>query len=171
MGYRCRWLATKGQDRASVLKRLGLTVAREWTEAVHDTGLYAVEIGEWLVVIGDGWDHMDTVQRREALRLSDRGEVLFLYTDDTPMDAEIVCFAERLEVWSMTYASGNEPELAGKVPAAARKLLDAARRQQEKDVDYVYGVIAELGETLTGFRHDRTLGDGEHLPIYELAKV
>jgi hypothetical protein len=66
-------------------------------------------------VFGDGWDYMDIVQRGEAQRLSDDGEM-------------------------------SEPV-----------------------ADHIYDVVAELGRELTGFRHDRTLVEGKHLPVYALS--
>ena len=68
MGYRCRWIAVRASERADALSQLQLSITHELNEAVHDTGLYAVAIAEWFVVIGDGRDFMDLVERRQAER-------------------------------------------------------------------------------------------------------
>jgi hypothetical protein len=186
MGFRCRWLATRGRDREQVLARLKFSVTTTHDAAVYDTGLYALEVNGWLVVFGDGWDYMDIVQRGEAQRLSDDGEVLYLYTDDTPMRAAIVSFVGGVEAWSIAYNGENgvsEPELAGKLPVIGEQLLATARaararsrawwrrllRPSEPVADHIYDVVAELGRELTGFRHDRTLVEGKHLPVYALS--
>ena len=180
MGYRCRWVAMRGRDRADVLARLKLAVKRELNEGVYDTGVYAVDADGWLVVIGDGGDFMDRIERADASRLSDGGEVIFLYTDDTPMRAEITSFVGGEAAWSLTYDGSDgvaAPALSGKLPEVAEGLIAQAREEQEaaggaeSGVDHFYDVVAALGRELVGFRHDETLSAGEHLPILELEDV
>lgn len=177
MGYRCRWLAIRGRDRTDVLARLKFGVEAELSE-VHDPGLYAVEIDGWLVVIGAGWDFMDLVTRLAAARLSSRcgAEVLYLYTDDTPMTAEITSFLEGQVQWSILYDGTAGPGRAtteGALPPEAKPII-AARQEAQKaagpkaNVDHVYDTVAALGLALIGFRHDRTLDEGKYLPVYQL---
>jgi len=64
MGYRCRWIALRDRDRVDVFARLKLEVTGELNEEVYDTGLYAVDVDGWLVLIGDGWDFMSKRWKR-----------------------------------------------------------------------------------------------------------
>ena len=165
----------RGRDREDVLAKLKLNVENEIDEEVSDPGLYAVHVGKWLVVIGDGWDYMDLVTRRAAARLSKDGAVLYLYTDDTPMAAEISAFVDGKVKWSVTYDGRkgvSTPKTEGTLPAAAAKVLAKARKEQaaaSDDVDVMYDVVAEMGREIVGFRHDVTLAEEEHLPVYQLA--
>lgn len=177
MGFRCRWLATRGRERDVVLEQLRLKVVGELIEEVYDTGLYALEVGEWLVVIGDGFDHMDKVKRAEAARLSAGGDVLYLYTDDAAMAFELAMFREGSEAWTITYDGQDgvsAPVFAGAVPWSARTLLAKLEKEQSKaggpkaEVDHIYELAPTLARDLVGFRHDTTLGSGEHVPIWQL---
>lgn len=163
----------RGRDKAEVLARLKLVVTNEIEDEIFDTGLYAFEIGNWLVIFGDGWDSMELVTRRDATRLSNKGEVLYLYTDDTPMSAELTAFVDGHVKWSITYDGGDGPSrpiMEGTLPSEAKRLIAAAEKAQKgvRDVDHVYDVIAELGHALVGFRHDQTPAAGKHVPVYEL---
>jgi hypothetical protein len=178
MGYSCRWIGTRGIDRADVLRQLGFSVTAELSEEVFDPGLYAVQIDAWFVVIGDGRDHMDLVTRDHAAKLSERGDALFVFTTDTAMCAEITAFAEGAMAWSILYDGSNgvtKPELFGRPPDEAREVMVAAYVRQDEEggasagVDHVYDIPAEVGLRLVGFRHDETLGGGKHLPVYELS--
>ncbi|HLL21287.1 MAG TPA: hypothetical protein VK427_04105 [Kofleriaceae bacterium] len=175
MGYRCRWIALRGRDRDDVLAKLKFAIETELDEEVYDPGLYAVDVGAWLVIIGDGWDYMDLVTRRAAARLSTRGEVLYLYTDDTPMSAELTSFVDGQVSWSLTYESDGtyKPVVEGTLPPEGKPILGACLKAQKEagpkaDTDHVYDVVAELGRALVGFRHDQTLSSGKYLPIYQL---
>jgi hypothetical protein len=163
----------RGRDKAEVLARMKLVVTNEIEDEIFDTGLYAFDIGAWLVIFGDGWDCMDLITRRDASRLSNKGEVLYLYTDDTPMAAEITSFVDGRVKWSIVYDGGDgpsRPTTEGTLPSEAKRLITAAEKAQKgvRDVDHVYDVIAELGHAIVGFRHDQTPSAGKHLPVYEL---
>ena len=164
----------RGRDKAEVLARLKVIVTGEIEDEIYDPGLYAFDIGSWLVIFGDGWDYMDVLTRRDAARLSNKGEVLFLYTDDTPMSAELTSFVDGQVKWSIVYDGGDgpaRPTIEGTLPSEARRLIAAAEKAQKgvRDVDHVYDVVPELGLALVGFRHDQTPGAGKHLPVLQLA--
>lgn len=177
MGYRARWLAVKNADPAEVLSTIGLRQDSESAEAIYDPGLYAVSMpGGWLVVIGDGWDFMNTVQEEHARALSKGTEALHFYCDDTSMGALLKAFCDGKEVWSLEHDGSNgpgTPVVTGKAPAVVGEIIAKCQAEQRasgrKDVDYVYDAAPEIGRVLTGFRHDQTLGNGEHLPILVLA--
>lgn len=178
MGFRCRWLATRGRDRDDVLARLRFKVVAEIVEEVYDTGLYALEVDDWLVVIGDGFDHMDKVKRAEAAKLSEGGDVLFLYTDDAAMTFELVMFNGRKELWSIAYDGSDgvtAPVFAGTVPWGARTLLGRLEKEQARaggpkaEVDHIYELAPTYAMELVGFRHDESLRSGDHVPIWGIA--
>jgi hypothetical protein len=178
MGYRCRWLATCGRERVEVLRRLGYQVTEEIIEEVFDTGLYALEIEDWLIVIGDGFDYMNDVKRQHAKKLSDEGDVLYLYTDDSAMAFEIAKFREGKELWAIAYDGSDgvtAPAIEGEMPFDIRVLLARLEGEQAKSggpksgVDHIYDLAPTYGKQLVGFRHDESLGSGEHVPIWKLA--
>lgn len=178
MGFRCRWLATRGRDREAVLCRLKFKVVAEIAEPVYDTGLYALEVDEWLVVIGDGFDHMGEVKRAQAAKLSDEGDVMYLYTDDSAMAFELAMFSVGKELWSIAYDGGDgvtAPTLEGAVPREVRALLAKLEKEQAKaggpkaDVDHIYELAPTYAKEVVGFRNDESLSSGDHVPVWQLA--
>jgi len=178
MGFRCRWLATRGRDRDAVLGRLKFKVTAEIDEQIYDTGLYALEVDDWLVVIGDGFDHMGDVKRAQGAKLSDEGDVLYLYTDDSAMAFELAMFSEGKELWSIAYDGSDgvtAPALEGKIPFRVRSLLGSLEKEQAKaggpkaGVDHIYELAPSYAKELTGFRHDESLSSGDHVPVWQLA--
>lgn len=178
MGFRCRWLATRGRTRDDVLERLRFKVVAELVEEVYDTGLYALEVEDWLVVIGDGSDHLDKVKRADAARLSDGGDVLYLATDDAAMAFELVEFRGGGELWSIAYDGSDgvtTPTFAGAIPWRVRTLLAQLEKEQAKaggpkaEVDHIYELAPTYAMEVVGFRHDASLGGGDHVPIWQLA--
>lgn len=178
MGYRCRWLAIRGRDRASVLRQLDYKLVAELVEEVYDTGLYALEIDDWVIVIGDGFDYMNDVKRTRARKLSEGGEVVYLYTDDSAMAFELALFRGGQEVWAVAYDAGDgvtTPTIEGPFPHEGRVLLARLEKEQAKaggpkaGVDHIYELAPRYAEQLVGFRHDESLRSGEHVPIWQLA--
>ena len=178
MGLRCRWLATRGRERDDVLEALRFRVVGELIEAVYDTGLYALEVDDWWVVIGDGFDHLDKVKRAAASALSAGGDVVYMYTDDAAMAFELTLFSGRKELWSIVYDGADgvtTPRFQGAVPWAARTLLGTLEKEQAKaggpkaGVDHIYELAPMFARELVGFRHDESLGSGDHVPVWQLA--
>lgn len=178
MGYRCRWLATRRSDRDAVLKRLGYKLVAELVEEVYETGLYALEIDSWLVVIGDGFDHMNDVKRAQARKLSDAGDVVYLYTDDAAMAFELALFSGGNEVWAVAYDGSDgvtAPTIEGPLPIEARAWIARLGKQQaaaggpKAEVDHIYEFAPQYAKHLVGFRHDESLASGDHVPIWQLA--
>lgn len=178
MGYHCRWLATRGRDRDEVLGRLKFKIVDELVEEVYDTGLYALEVEDWIVVIGDGFDYMSSVKRAEAASLSTDGDVIYFMTDDTAMTFEIAKFREGKQQWSVVYDGKDgvtDPTFEGEVPWAVRVIHARLEKEQAKaggpkaDVDHIYELAPTYATEVVGFRHDETLGSGAHVPIWKLA--
>jgi hypothetical protein len=177
MGFRCRWLATRGREREEVLDRLKFKVVGELVEEVYDTGLYALEVDDWFVVIGDGSHHLAEVRRAEAARLSDGSDVIYLTTDDTAMTFELAMFISGKDLWSIAYDGSDgvtAPRFTGAVPWGARTLLGRLEKEQAKaggpkaEVDHIYELAPSYAMELVGFRHDESLGSGEHVPIWQI---
>lgn len=164
MGYRCRWVAVPiDRDRDRVLKRLGLTLTGQLDEAVYDPGFYLVALPSWLVIMGDGWDYMDVVEREQVRRLSSDGnDAIYFYTDDTPVTAELTAFHDGIEAWTLQFA--NQLDRGGKVPDAVAKVLAAAKKKE------LYDAVANAALALVRFRHDQTLSSGDHLPVHTVAR-
>ncbi|HEY4178708.1 MAG TPA: hypothetical protein VGM90_17800 [Kofleriaceae bacterium] len=178
MGFHCRWLATRGRDRDDVLGRLRFKVVDELVEEVYDTGLYALEVDDWLVVIGDGFDHMAAVKRAEAAALSNGGDVIYLSTDDTTMAFELAKFRDGKQQWTVAYDGKDgvtDPMFEGEVPWAVRVLHAQLEKEQAKaggpkaEVDHIYELAPRYAMDVVGFRHDESLGSGAHVPIWQLA--
>lgn len=178
MGYRCRWLATQGRGRDELLARLHLKITEERIEPVYDTGLYALEVNDWLVVIGDGAEYMNQIKRAQAAQLSDGGDVVYLVTDDTTMTFEVALFRGGEELWSIAYDGRDgvtAPVMQGKVPLDARVMHARLEKEQGKaggpkaEVDHTYELAPAYAMQLVGFRHDQSLGSGEHVPVWTLA--
>lgn len=178
MGFHCHWLATRGRAPEDVLGHLRLKVTGELVEPVYDTGLYALEVDDWTVVIGDGFDHKDKVKRAAAAKLSEGGEVIYLATDDSTMTFELAMFQGGEARWSIAYDGRDgvtAPTLAGPVPMAARALLARLEKKQsaaggpKSAVDQIYELAPTYAKEVVGFRHDETLGSGDHVPIWQVA--
>jgi hypothetical protein len=180
MGYRCRWIAVRAGDRAEVLSSLRFSIVQELREQVYDTGLYAVDMPGWFVVIGDGGEFMDLLERGQAEGFSGRNEVTLFCADDSDMYAEVSSYVGGVAAWCISYngsVGAEAPALDGDVPASARSLL-AAAIEEEKSAgegapafDRIYEAVAEIARGIVGFRQDLTLSAGEHLPMYRLELV
>jgi len=86
--------------------------------------------------------------------------------------------AERGEVWAGSYGgSDGEPKGAftGAVPWGMRTLLGRLEKEQAKaggpkaEVDHIHELAPTYAMEVVGFRHDESLGSGDHVPIWQLA--
>ena len=153
-------------------------IVGELVEPVYDPGLYALEVNDWLVVIGDGFDHMNEVKRAQAAKLSDEGDVLYLYTDDAAMAFEVALFSEGKERWAVAYDGSDgvtAPTFEGHVPWDLRVLLGRLEKEQAKsggpkaETDHIYELAPLYAKDVVGFRHDESLSSGDHVPVWQLA--
>lgn len=179
MGYRNGWLAVKNVNLDAVLAAIGLKRESESKEAIYDPGHYAVAMpGGWMVVIGDGTDAMETVKPEHARALSKGTEALHFTCNDTAMCAAITAYQNGKEVWSLEHDGSNgvgTPVVTGNAPAIVSETIARCQAEQDESgdesVDCLYEAAPEIGLALTGFRHDQTLGDGDHLPIFVLSDL
>ena len=177
MGYRCRWIAVRAGDGAEILSFLRFSIVQELREQVYDTGLHAVAMPGWFVVIGDGSEFMDLVERSHAEGLSERNEAILFCADDSDLYAEVSSYVGGVTSWSISYNGGagaEAPTVDGNVPASTLSLLAAAVDEQDAAsegkpaFDRIYEAVAEIARGVVGFRHDQTSSAGEHLPVYRL---
>lgn len=162
MGFRNSWVATEG-PLARLLRAGGWQMTGEETDFL-ETGLYALELPGWSLVIGSGWDAMPRVRASHA---SAAGNALFLTQDDSSMGAMLLGYVVGKKCWSIVY-DGSEgvgtPVFEGEVPPEAAAIWEKCRADQHKaggldaGVDYHYELVPELARVLTGFRHDRDPG-------------
>lgn len=178
MGYRARWVAIRNGRLDAALQVLGLRLHAKSDEQVYDTGHYAVDMPTgWLVVIGDGWDAMDSVQPSHAQALSAGTETLHFYCDDAAMCASLTAYRDLKQTWALAYdgsEGASSPTVSGAPPAAVTEALDRLQKQREASpddgVDYLYEAAPQVGLALTAFRHDETLTSGAVRPIYVLGQ-
>lgn len=173
MGFHASWTASRAPAR-KVLEGLRFSVKRQTEGEVVDPGLYGVALGDWYVVIGDGWDDMEKLDEEGTARLSRGAEALFFTTDDSSMATRLAGYRGGALVWAIDYdGSGGvgEPRVEGNAPVEVGPLLARLRDEQAKaggpgaGVDHLYELTAEVGRALVGFRHDSTLGSGKVKPI------
>ena len=177
MGYRARWLAVKNVELPAALRTVGLRQESEEHGEVDDPGHYALKLPDaWLVVIGDGWDAMETVQPAHAFALSIGTEALHFYCDDTPMCASLRMYRDGMELWSLEHDCSNgpgAPVVSGAPPAIVAEVIARLRKKQDEsgdsDVDHLYDAAPEIALALVGFRHDQTLSEGKRSPVFVLA--
>ena len=178
MGYHCTWIATRGSPADVVLAALGLDRIDSRSEAVFDPGIFGVDLpGGWFLVLADGWEHMDSLSEKHAIELLSSHECWFFLTDDTSMCARLAAYADGYLAWSITYDGSNGsgmPTVDGTPPAVVTAELRNTRDRQlaagDRGVDHIYDFPAGVADRLLGFRHDRTLADGEFTPIQILAR-
>lgn len=156
MGFRSTWIAvpTDNADRALAATRL--TAAGE--SDILETGWWLVELGDWSIVVGSGWDYMERITEEQARSLATPGEAYFWFADDSSMTAQMRLFRDGEEVWSLEHHEGA-PTLRGDAPAAATEALAEQRAEAHApdasaNVDYLYEAAHIAGQRIVGFRHD-----------------
>ena len=178
MGYRVSWIARAGRSRDELLRASGRRLTGERHD-FPDVGWYLLELcapgsPDWVLLIADGSEHFLKLEAPTAQALSaDGAMIVHFWCSDTVMASEIMCFESGEEVWSVQYDCSDEsaqPAFHGQVPEAAFGLLAKLRAKQEESDggDYLYDLTAEIGRTLTGFRHDTELKLADPLPFQVL---
>jgi hypothetical protein len=175
LGYHARWLAVRNVDLSTCLSTIGLRQEAILEGPVVDPGWYSLEMpGGWRVVIGDGLHHPGLIEEACAKELSKGTQAVHFETSDAAMFASLVMYGDQQELWSIVHDGSNgngEPVVTGDPPPIIGEILDKCRAEKAtgaSNVDYLYEAAPEIAKALTGFRHDQTLGDGEHLPILVL---
>lgn len=155
MGFRSRWVATRGGSKPDLIALVGLKDSGERSDLL-DPGWWGLEVGDWFVVVGYGSDHLSRLEERHALAASKQGEAVFWEADDATLRARMATYADGRQVWTLQHDE-RITQTTGAVPEEALATLDALRSRQEREtngVDRVYEAAHIAGERLVGFRHD-----------------
>ncbi len=148
MGFRCAWIACKGWDVDTLIARSGRKrVADEPTEV--DLGVYAVEGLGWAVLVGSGTQHFLKIDWEDAVSWSAETEVLYFAVNDTVMVSGLSALRNGEQVWSV---SCNASE--GEAPAESSGELPDVAQNAMADAEEAYETPADVGQALTGYRHD-----------------
>ncbi|QDU73115.1 hypothetical protein Pan97_00820 [Bremerella volcania] len=159
MGFRISWVASQG-IAADELLRTAEKQRTKKRDEIPDLGWYLLELPPWVLLIADGRDDYRDLGRTYAKNLSADGrETLFFRCSDTFMKTDLRCYRDGQEAWSIIYKSDDEtkrPELGGEPPEVVHQTLARQQAKQAEDdgADHLYELTAEVGQALTGFRHD-----------------
>ncbi|MCB9653761.1 MAG: hypothetical protein H6729_06485 [Deltaproteobacteria bacterium] len=159
MGYRSSWIAVRKNTAQAALREAELRSTGKWADCL-DTGWYAIELSEWYVVIGSGWDYMERLTLAQAKELSGGGRSIFWSADDSSMDARMVEFRDREIVWSLHHedmtltVNGEPPEVVHQIVHQVRSACEDQRDAEADDADDCYEVAHMVGKSIVGFRHD-----------------
>lgn len=160
MGYSVNWVAIKGAsaDEACAAMRFERTGAFASDPTSEQLAGCELPNGMYLVR-ADGRGPFSAFSELYAERPALPNEAIHFMCYDTAMMTTMGCVADGASRWSIArYDSGEPFELDGEIPAEYHRLLAQAKEEQGEDggeVDYLYGVTADLGMTLTGYQHDR----------------
>jgi hypothetical protein len=163
MGFRASWIAAEGMSEDALLRHLRWKRTGRTEDEHHDPGMVVLRRQGWTILFGDGSEHFMEIEAADAAACSASHRILFLSLSDTVMQSELRCFERGIEVWSVVKEAGapRRPEVTGSAPAELAAILARLEAEQAGavDVDYWYDAPADLGEVLTGFRHDAPRAD------------
>ncbi|MBJ6763837.1 hypothetical protein JGU66_23945 [Myxococcaceae bacterium JPH2] len=159
MGFHVSWIATRGIEMDALWSAFGLTKAPSDFDSDKITS----------TVLPSGWNLISFNSISNYIRgydedipcaLSEQGEVLQLYADETSMSSLARGYRDGEMLWSIEHhASLNRfhIEATGTPPPCymgIRQRLLAEQRAKGRGVDYVFSVPLEVCQTLTGYRYD-----------------
>ena len=156
MGFRSTWIAVPRSETERALAVTGLAAAGE--SDTFETGWWLVELGEWTVIVGSGWDYMGRLTEEQTRALATPGEAIFWYADDSSMTAQMAQFRAGELAWSLAHHEGK-PVITGDTPTIVSEAVAQQRSKQvgpdaQPNVDYLYEAAHIAGERIVGFRHD-----------------
>src|ERR671910_597555 len=115
VGFQVSWLARKGTKGTQLLQEAGMRATDEQQPAPDD-GLFLLEVppsetGPWSMLIADGADYYDGIEKEDAEDLSKGDhEVLFFRCDDSAFASELLLFRDGTLVWSIRHDAEVEDE-------------------------------------------------------------
>lgn len=177
MGFRSSWIARRGTSTTELLTQTGFAPTGERWE-YSDVGVQLVVIpegerGPWSILVASGTQHFTEIRDEDARAVSRSSEALFFWCSDTTMATELSCWRDGRPAWRIAYSCEiGEPQQDGDVPPEAEAILERLRAAQAKrdGADHLYELTAEVGRSLTGFRHDQDVVTGEPSPYRVLAR-
>jgi len=160
MGYSLCWAAVKSGEAPRVHALLGLRATGMWEEILESKiGGASLPTGWYLVLY-----QRNALEDATLKMLSKLGEVVYCFVEDHVMFSRASGWEHERFLWSVTHdceEGRRHLEVRGDAPAPLKDIhAELAAKQdaeQEKDVDHVYDVPAELAKALTGFRHDQDM--------------
>lgn len=178
MGYSLFWLGVAGKPRAQVLRELGLELGAPDDHVSVRTPVVGVTLPSgWFVVVLNR--NANVWYTDEALASLSAGcRVMTCEVQETSMSSSAAGFQDGRQAWRMLHDEGQArdhletegelpPEFAAVYAAVTQRHHDAeaeaAELGVELDVDHVFDAPADLGQALTGFRHDYTPPPGSEI--------
>lgn len=165
MGFSASWIAVQGLAPEVAIEALGLEVVSEGNPYPEGEISLAALANGWTVV----WFERDleAVFTAPGHALAQHGPTVACAVEEHVMFSEARGYADGAETWRVAWdceEDRNEPATSGDVPAAYAAILAQAVAEQAKPgneiVDFLWDVPPELAESICGFRHDKTVGDG-----------
>ena len=174
MGFKVAWVAVKGKSSDTVVSDLDLERTGEY-EAFPGSEYSIVTMPSGWVVVVNCFAFGDFILEAPLDRVKRGAEVLTCYVNETTMMSDLSAYENGASLWSVTHESERELDdlqVIGTPPEPYASIRDGLVEQHDAasdDVDYIFGIAADLGEALTGFRHDTDIAGLGPTPFELLA--
>ncbi|MCX8256097.1 hypothetical protein RHAL1_01764 [Beijerinckiaceae bacterium RH AL1] len=160
MGFKVAWAAVKGKSSDAVMSDLDLERTGEH-EAFPKTEYCIVTMPSGWVVVVNCFSFGSFILEAPLDRVKRGAEVLTCYVNETTMTSDLGAYENGALLWSVTHDSergADDLRVTGAPPEPFASIRDGLVAQQEASsggVDYLFDVAPDLGEALTGYRHDK----------------
>jgi len=165
MGFSLSWLAVKGKLPQAVLAELGLSGTGK-REEVPESDLTGVELPSGCYLIVENHLSHDLLAESNLKGVSVGCEVVTCDVDEQVMASGASSWKDGQKLWAVSHDARRgraDLKTEGILPPLFEVIstkLKSKQQQQAPDkdghgVDYIFDIPVQLGETLTGFRHDR----------------
>lgn len=158
MGYSLSWIAVYGRDKASVLETLGLEEVQHDPRSRRSLMSIAELPTGWVLLLCDRSD--EGVKPPWHKTLSRGGRTVGVSVEEHVMHSKAVGYADGVMSWQVEHdceKGENHLEAQGKPPAEFAEIKSRLMAKQEahgESPDYLFDGPADLGHTITGYRHD-----------------
>lgn len=169
MGYRISWLASRGIERAEILRTFGLHPSGETSDYPSGSISGTALPNEFYVIyLNDCYHPFVTVDHLS--RCSRRCEIVGCQVDETCMISAAFSWKHGKRQWNVVHESDIQTEhldVEGSPPDSLHELVEAAAAQQRHEhaspafehpalvVDHYFSVPITLANSIVGFAHDR----------------
>jgi hypothetical protein len=157
-----------------VLATLGLRPTGE-VEEIPESPISSLALGEWFLVVANDFAF---VERAPLARIAQRAELVTCAVEEHVMISAASGWKAGLRSWAVRHEAERgitHLDVSGNVPPNYTVIRDSQLKKQadargkKAGADYVFDVPVLLAEALTGFRHDRYIGEGD-LPRFQTLK-
>mgnify|MGYP003575526510 CR=1 FL=1 len=164
MGYALSWFAVRGLSPETVLAELGLDRTGE-REGLPEAPLTSLRLKtHWFIVI------MNEPNQRligsATSHVSQMAELLTCHVEEHVMHSACSFWKDGHKLWSVEHEAQidqNHLTIYGNPPLELSVIRQ--RLVNEPDVDRVFDVPIEIAKSVTGFRHDEDMTNGEAFPF------